>query len=422
MKRTIPYGVALGNVLLFAAYYSLTKGALARVDCVMFACGQLLLLTPVALGLLIAHRHRLTRSVLVRGSLLGGCYAFVLLSLSVAMSFSSATETAFFPCLNGIYAAIFAGLLLRQRQTRGTWITAIVALGGMILMIGSPLGASHWRGDCAALLGALAYTAYLFLVDRFIVASPDAHNGGGSAATAPSDRWPVIGVQLATMVGIAAVVALLFGNWNEVHPQLPGDLWVLACVGLTVVIELWDSPFILQRVSPVSLSYLYILEPIASGIIAFLVLHEVMPMQVYIGEAVVLGAVIAQTVLSLIPPAATATRAVVPVAPARAPTGIVSGSMPLLAIPAGVPVNSLRNGTDGAVLRISAVKSLGFAVAPLRIVPSGPPTPPTLLHTNRESWASSARYRPRGSCPHPRTYRGDTSRSRDGSRLLPPVG
>ncbi len=300
MKRFFATSAALGNVLLFATYYSVTKGALARIDSVMLAFFQIVILAPIAFGLLITQRHRLTRNVWIHGSLLGGCLGFLLISFAVALRYTSATESAFFPCLNGIFAALFTGLILRQPVARGVWVTALIACIGMVLMIGAPVARSHWRGDCAALLGAFASIAYLFLVNRFAVRSRDGATVERGVYTSWS-RLPIFAVQLTTMIILATIVSLLFGDWSAVRPHFPSDGWVIAFIGLTIIIEVWDSPFIVQHVSPTTVSYIYILQPVIGGLIAHFSLGEMFSARVYEGQALIIAAVILQTSLSLAP-------------------------------------------------------------------------------------------------------------------------
>ena len=135
MKKIAAYGLALFNVMLFATYYSVEKGALTRIEPVVFVCGVLLLLLPFGLGLLASARSTLNREVLVRGSLLGAGLFGVNILLAGALQHTSATATAFFPCLNGIIAALFCWLVLRRPLSKLTWWAALLAVIGMGLMM-----------------------------------------------------------------------------------------------------------------------------------------------------------------------------------------------------------------------------------------------------------------------------------------------
>src|SRR5260370_9276022 len=124
-------------VICFGTYYAVTKDALVRINPTIFACGTMLLLLPIALFLSLLMRKDITRDVLTRGSLLGGCLCAVTLLLTVALQYTSATATAFFPCLNGLIAALFTRLALRRPVPRLTWGAGILALLGLGVMTSS---------------------------------------------------------------------------------------------------------------------------------------------------------------------------------------------------------------------------------------------------------------------------------------------
>ncbi len=289
--KTIAYSSFFFNVLLFATYYAASKDALFRIDPVMFAGFELIVLLPVALGIVWLWRKQLSKNVITRGVLLGSCLGGVFFSLAVALKYTTATETAFFPCLNGIFAAIVSWAVLRQRVSLWTWGAALLAMLGMALMIGAPLHTTEWRGDVAAFLGGMTYTGYIFLVDALLVD----HSPDGSAQLA---LWPVLGVQLLTLCALALVCIFLFGNWQAVRPQMPKDLWAVLWVGMTVLLPTITSPFMQKYVDPTTIAFIYILEPLISAVVAFLYLGEVLSLHSYIGAGLVLVAALSQTAMS----------------------------------------------------------------------------------------------------------------------------
>src|SRR5215471_7933672 len=119
--KYLAYSSFLFIVMCFGTYYAVTKEALGHIHPTLFACGTMLLLLPMALVLCLLGRKDITKEVLIRGSLLGGCLCAVTLLLTVALQYTSATATAFFPCLNGLLAALFTRLVLRRLVPRLTW-------------------------------------------------------------------------------------------------------------------------------------------------------------------------------------------------------------------------------------------------------------------------------------------------------------
>jgi drug/metabolite transporter (DMT)-like permease len=278
MNMKIVAGLAFFlNTVLFATYYALAKGALARIDPLMFTFFEMTTLAPIGLCILAFTWRTITTSLLKRGILLGSSLCLALFTIAIALGRGTATGTAFFPALNGFLAALFAWVVMRQPIRKATWCAGVLSLiGAVLLMINASMGGM--RGSLLAFLGGLFFTGYVFLAD-----------------TQPSNApWPLFGIELLTMATWASLIALLFGNWQAVHPELPKDALVIlyvagACTFLPTLITITMQKYI----SVVTISFIYILEPILSAGIAMLYLHEMLPLQGYIGGGlVVAGAVI----------------------------------------------------------------------------------------------------------------------------------
>jgi EamA-like transporter family len=136
------------------------------------------------------------------------------------------------------------------------------------------------RGTLIAFLGGLFYTAYVFLCD--------------SDQREEKDAWPLFGIELLSTAMWACLVVLLFGDWQAVHPQLPKDIGVVFYVSIACTFVPTLIAVLLQKyISPVTVSFIYILEPVLGALIAYLYLHETLPVQGYAGGGlVVLGALI----------------------------------------------------------------------------------------------------------------------------------
>ncbi len=137
-----------------------------------------------------------------------------------------------------------------------------------------------WRGMTIAFLGGLFFTCYVFLAD---------HQKQEDLAP-----WPLFGIELVTMAGWAMLIALLFGDWQSVHPSFPKDIWVILYIaGATTFLPTLITVLMQKYVSPVTVSFIYILEPILGAIVANMYLHETLPLQGYFGGGlIVVGTII----------------------------------------------------------------------------------------------------------------------------------
>src|SRR5258706_894657 len=152
------------NTILFATYYSVAKEALTRIDPIVFSFFEMITLVPAALCIIIFSWKDISGAVIKRGVLLGSWLCVALFTIAIALKYTSATGTAFFPSLNGFLAALIAWLFLRHPVKKLTWLAgAVSAVCAILLITKSPMG--KWRGFPFALLSCVLFTrALLFFV------------------------------------------------------------------------------------------------------------------------------------------------------------------------------------------------------------------------------------------------------------------
>lgn len=266
------------NTILFATYYAVAKEALSRIDPIVFTFFEMVALVPAGLLIVLCSWKEINRAVIRRGILLGSTLCLALFTIAIALEYTTATSTAFFPALNGFIAALIAWVLFREPLKGTTWLAGLLAIGGAALLIfTSSMGS--WRGTLIAFLGGLFYTCYVFLCDQ---------------QQDEKGRWALFGVELLTTAAWANLVVLLFGDWQAVHPNLPKDILVVCYVaGACTFVPVLITVLLQKYLSPVTVSFIYILEPVLGAVIAYLYLRETLSLQGYIGGGlVVLGAII----------------------------------------------------------------------------------------------------------------------------------
>lgn len=269
--------------VLWGSFYAVAKGALAHSDPIIFTFFEALTLLPLALILLILHRKRLTLALLKRGVLLGSCLCIATLTITVSENFTSATTTAFFPSTGGIFATVIMATVFRRSLGKAIWIAGGLSGVGILLMFRGSLSTTELRGEIIALLGALLFTVYLFLVEQ-------------DAQHQDQPFWALLGIEHLCLGLWMTLFALLFGDWHRFHPVLAHDLPVvlyvaLACTFLPVVLTHFAHRFL----DPLETGFISILEPLWGILIAHLALGEVVPLSMYIGGGFILmGAVVQQ--------------------------------------------------------------------------------------------------------------------------------
>lgn len=276
--KTIAFACFVLNTVLWATFYVVSKEALTRIDPFVYTALEAGSTLPAAaLILLIAWRRdraAFTRPLLKRGVRLGAVLAATVLSSTLALKHTTATNTAFFPSLNGVIAALIAWGLLGRRIKRATWIAGgISSAGALLLIFERPPQGGHWGGDLIALLAAFLYTCYIFSVDR------EVHRED----LAP---WPLFGLELVTLVVLTALGSALFGDWSAVKPELPRDALVILYIGFgTTFLPTAISLFMQRYTAPVTVAFIYIFEPVWSALLAWAYLGEALTLRGYLGGA-----------------------------------------------------------------------------------------------------------------------------------------
>jgi drug/metabolite transporter (DMT)-like permease len=276
--------------LLYASFAMVATGILQRIDPLIFTCGQILCVLPVALFFLIGWRRALTQAIVLHGMLFGCCLAFGFLCIALALRAIGITESAVLTCLEGIVAAGISWGFFRQRLATYTWGACLLAIIGAILLWSS--ATVQWQGDLIALLGGIHFMIYAFLVEHLLPADPQVHR---------QILWPTFGVQLTTMAVVTLIFALAFGRWQSLPIPVPGsDLAAMMYAGLgTVVVPVLLSTFLFRSTGAVTASFFSILEPLSSGLFAFLVAQERLPALAYVGSGCILLGMVLQAVAGM---------------------------------------------------------------------------------------------------------------------------
>ncbi len=269
------------NTVLFATYYAVAKEALGRIEPIVFTYFEMMALVPAALCIIVLCWQNITRQVIKRGVLLGSSLCLALFTIAIALKYTSATSIAFFPALNGFLAAFAAWIFFHRPITKATWFAGLLSVVGTALLImNSPIGGA--RGALIAFLGGLLFTGYVFLSEH--------------EQEDETEHWPLFGIELLTMAVWANLIVLLFGDWQAVHPALPKDVWVVLYVaGACTFLPTLIAVLMQKHISAVTVSFIYILEPVFGAVVSNIYLHEVLPLDGYIGGGLIVAGAIIHT-------------------------------------------------------------------------------------------------------------------------------
>jgi hypothetical protein len=92
------------------------------------------------------------------------------------------------------------------------------------------------------------------------------------------------------------MIALLFGDWQAVRPAFPKDVLAILYISLgTTCLPTLITVWLQRHISPLTVSFIYILEPVLGAFFSFLYLHESLPLDGYLGGALIVAGAVIQT-------------------------------------------------------------------------------------------------------------------------------
>ena len=280
------YGGLILSYVLYGSYSPVTAPILGHLDPLVFYCFSLLPIVPLALWFVLRNRMLLDRTIFIRGGLLGGCLGTAFLCLTVALKNTNINETTVFSCVNGVTAALIAWFIFRQRLGTATWTACLCALvgAGMVVLTSS----LHWQGDFVAFVGGSLLVGNSFLIEHLLIKD---------MRQRPQIFWPVLGIQLLVMAGLATLFALCSGDWHGVGQLQFSDLAIIAYIALPgTLVPMIILTQLQQYVSAVTISFFAIIDPLLSAALAF-VAGERLPLLGYVGFGFVLVSVLFQAIM-----------------------------------------------------------------------------------------------------------------------------
>lgn len=273
------------NPILWASFYAVTKSALAQLDPIAFSTMELGVAVLPALGLAFMVKGALRLPVILRGILLGSVLYAAVLTSTIALYFTTATNTAFFPALSGIMGAVIGAVFWHQKLQPLTWGAGLLSLLGCVFLIHITAGNSNlWLGDLIALLAAFIYTLYVFCVGA-------------------NEKYPVkilaamFVVEIVTMALLGGLVFLVWSRFHHQPVHVLANLKVILYVGLfTSFLPTAIALYFQRFAGAVTVTFLYALEPGWGAFMAHMIDHETLPLSAYLAGGIIIIGSILETV------------------------------------------------------------------------------------------------------------------------------
>jgi drug/metabolite transporter (DMT)-like permease len=272
VKRATAVALLLVTTFFWGVTFTVVKEAVARVDVFVFLAQRFVAAAALLAGLAAARGGRLDARALRGGAAMGFALFLSYAFQTMALRFTSASNTGFLTGLSVVLVPLGGALLLRQRIAPALWGAVGLATLGLFLLTTNGAWALN-AGDALAAVCAVCVAAHLLLTGRY--------SGG-------SDVWWLTAVQIGVVGACSTAVALGSGAALFVwHPFL---LWPLViCVLFATVFAFLAQTAVQRMLSPTSTALIFCMEPVFAAIWAYGALGERLGLVGYAGAALILA-------------------------------------------------------------------------------------------------------------------------------------
>jgi drug/metabolite transporter (DMT)-like permease len=280
MNRYKAAMLLLTTTFFWGVTFTVVKQAVESVDVFVFLAQRFLLAFALILPIGLYKGKRITGATVVRGSIMGvllfGAYAFQ----TVALLYTSASNTGFLTGLNVVIVPLLAALVLRERVSAGVKFAVVLAVLGLLLLCGN----GSWqlnKGDVLAAICAVCVSLHLISTGEFV---------------RRSDFYWLTVVQLGVVALLSYAGALIRGKEVMVwYPHLIIPL--LVCSIIATVFAFLVQTSMQRYISHTNTALIFCTEPVFAALYAWAVLDERLGVYGYIGALCILGGML----ISIVP-------------------------------------------------------------------------------------------------------------------------
>jgi drug/metabolite transporter (DMT)-like permease len=279
-----------GFLLIVTAFFwgitfTLVKEAIGHVDVFVFLSQRFLMAFLILFPVCLFQKRRLTFKILKQGALLGiflfSAYAFQ----TIALKFTTASNTGFLTGLNVVFVPLIGSFLFGQYITKNLKRGVLLATLGLLLLCTN----GSWTinlGDLLAILCAVCVAWHLILTGEF-------------APT--SDVYWLTTLQ----VGIVALSSILATRWSG-HTILvwySEIIWSLViCVLFATILAFLVQTSMQRFISPSQTALIFCMEPVFAALYAYWAAHERLGFYGLIGAILIMAGIVLSQISSAVEP------------------------------------------------------------------------------------------------------------------------
>lgn len=247
MKKFRAGVLLLITTFFWGVTFTIVKDAINQVDVFVFLSQRFLISSAIMLPFALTRLSRINVRVFMHGCMLGvllfASYGFQ----TVALKYTSASNTGFLTGLNVLLVPLFGALLFRLPVGRGIRWGVGLATPGLFLLCGNGTLSFNY-GDILATVCGGCVALHLLYTSHF-------------ARQSSSDVWLLTTLQLSVVGLLSLATAGVRGKEVFVwHPEL---LWTLVvCVLVATVFAFLVQTTMQKSISPAHTALIFCTEPV----------------------------------------------------------------------------------------------------------------------------------------------------------------
>lgn len=263
--------------LFWGITFVVVKDAVAKVDVFVFLSQRFILSFALLFFLCLIRRRSLTRHTVRRGIMLGvvlfGAFAFQ----TLALVYTTASNTAFLTGLNVVLVPVIGALVFGQVVTGNMKVGVLLASAGLFFICTK----GTWTfngGDVLAGMCAVCVALHVIFTGEY---------------ARKSDVYWLTAIQLGTVAFLSTSVALLVGDGGFIVTWYPEILWALIiCVLFATVFAFVFQTSMQRFTTPTHTALIFCMEPVFAALFASWMIDERWGVWGFIGAVLILAGMI----------------------------------------------------------------------------------------------------------------------------------
>jgi len=274
MKKIAAFAMLLLTTFFWGLTFTIVKDAVARVDVFVFLAQRFVIAFLLLVVISLLRGGRLKSATLRHGTAMGVFLFFAYAFQTVALQYTSASNTGFLTGMNVVFVPLIGLIWFRQTIPLNLLVAVACAVIGLFLLCTNGTWQFN-RGDILALICAVSVALHLLLTSFY-------------ARKEGSDIYWLTTIQIGTVALLSTIFSLARGEAVlQYHPEIT---WALLICALCATVFAFLVQTSMQRfISPANTALIFCTEPVFAAIYAWYAAGERLGVIGFSGAALIMA-------------------------------------------------------------------------------------------------------------------------------------